>query len=176
MRRAIPGFAALCVAILPQTADADPLSVTKTALVVADQISTVAPKALPGATVDYRVLFTNPLGNALTPVRNISVEDVLPTRVVLRVADLAAAGKGPVEFVDGSLLGLGLLGSGLTCSFTAFASATDCIDFSDGTSWTYVPTPDANGYDARVRAIRVRPVSTFATNGSFQIRYRVKIQ
>lgn len=176
MRRALLGLAALGVAALPQTANADPLGVTKTALVVADQISTVAPKALPSATVDYRVLFTNPLGNTLTPVRNISVEDILPARVVLRVADLAGTGKGPVEFVDGSLLGLGLLGSGLACGFTSFASTTDCVDFSDGTNWTYVPTPDANGYDARVRAIRVRPVTTFATNGSFQIRYRVKIQ
>ena len=176
MWRAILVVAGLGITVLPQAAGADPLTVTKTALVVADQVNLAAPKALPGATVDYRVLFTNPTANLLTPVRNISVEDVLPTRVVLRVADLAAAGKGPVEFLDGSLLGLGLLGSGLTCGFTSYASTTDCIDFFDGTSWTYVPTPDADGYDARVRAIRVKPVTTFTTNGSFQIRYRVKIR
>ncbi|MET3825319.1 putative repeat protein (TIGR01451 family) [Sphingomonas sp. PvP055] len=176
MRRMMAGLAALGVAILPAAARADPLTVTKTAAVVSDQISTVAPKALPGATVDYRVLFSNPSGNLLTPVRNITIDDVLPTRVVLRVADIAAAGKGPVEFLDGSLLGLGLGGSGLSCGFTSYASTTDCIDFSDGTSWSYVPSPDADGYDARVRAIRVKPVTTFATNGSFQIRYRVKIQ
>ncbi|RZM32100.1 MAG: hypothetical protein EOP67_29515, partial [Sphingomonas sp.] len=101
MRREILGFVAMGLAVLPSAASADPLSITKNAVVVADQISTVAPKALPGATVDYRVLFTNPSANLLTPVRNIAVEDVLPTRVVMRVADLAAAGKGPVEFLDG---------------------------------------------------------------------------
>ena len=176
MRRAILALAGMGITALPHAAGADPLGVTKTAAVVADQVNLIAPKALPGATVDYRVLFTNPTGNLLTPVRNISVEDVLPTRVVLRVADLAGAGKGPVEFLDGSLLGLGLLGSGLTCGFTSYASTTDCIEFFDGTSWTYAPTPDADGYDTRVRAIRVKPVTTFTTNGSFQIRYRVKIR
>ena len=176
MTRALPILAALAVALQPCAAHADALSVTKTAAVISDPVGSLAPKSLPGAVVDYTVVFTNPLGNVTKPVRNIVVEDQLPANVILRVSDLAAAGKGPVEFLDGSLLGLGLLGSGLTCSFVSLSSTTDCVEFSDGASWSYVPVPDANGYDANVRGIRVKPLTTFATAGSFQLRYRVKIR
>lgn len=177
MKRALLFFAATAL-IVSQTASADPLAVSKTATVISDPLGDAAPKSLPGAVVDYRALVTNPLGNLLKPVRNIAVVDVLPSNVVLRVSDLASAGSGPIEFMDGSLLGTGLLGSGLGCAFVSLASTTDCIDFSSdgGATWSYTPAPDANGYDANVRAIRVKPLTTFATSGSFQLRYRVKIR
>lgn len=168
--------AAILLALTPVTATADALNATKSATVVSDPVDTIAPKAIPGAIVDYRVLFTNPLGNTLSPVRITQIDDVLPTRVILRVTDLSGTGKGPVEFVEGSLLGTGLLASGLTCTFTSLASTSDCFDFFDGSSWTYQPVPDADGFDANVRAIRVKPTSTFTTGGAFQIRYRVKIR
>ena len=47
---------------------------------------------------------------------------------------------------------------------------------STGTSWGYAPSPDSNGYDANVRAIRLKPSTTFSTGGAFQIRYRVRIR
>lgn len=162
--------------LVPTVAIASNLVATKTATVISDPLNDPAPKSLPGAVVDYKVLFTNPVGNLSLPVRAVVVDDVLPTTVILRVSDLAGAGKGPVEFLDGSAAGTGLLGSGLTCTFTSLASTTDCIDFYDGTSWSYTPTPDVNGYDARVRAIRIKPLTTFSTSGSFQIRYRVMIR
>lgn len=169
---------ALFALVQPIPAQAAALTVTKTASVISDPLGNAAPKSLPGAVVDYKVMFTNPLGNLLSPVRNILVTDVLPTNVSLRVSDLNGTGSGPVEFNDGSLLGLGLLGSGLTCAYTSLASTTDCIDFSSdgGTTWTYTPAPDANGYDPNVRAIRIKPLTTFAAGGSFQLRYRVKIR
>jgi uncharacterized repeat protein (TIGR01451 family) len=157
-------------------ARADDLSVTKTATVVSDSLNALNPRSLPGAVVDYKIIFTNPVGNLFKPVRNIVVSDMLPANVVMRVADLSGAGAGPVEFNDGSLLGLGLLGSGLTYTFTSLGSGSDQLEFYDGSSWTYTPIPDANGYDAAVRGIRVKPTTTFATSGSFQIRFRVKIR
>jgi uncharacterized repeat protein (TIGR01451 family) len=166
----------LAAALLAAPAAADNLTVTKTATVVSDSVNTLNYKALPGSQVDYRIIVTNPLGNALKPVKNIVIEDQLPSNVALRVSDLVSAGQGPVEFSDGVLLNLGLLGSGMTCTFTSLSSATDCIDFYDGTSWGYTPVPDADGYDANVRAIRVKPVTTFTTGGSFQIRFRVRIR
>ena len=174
MRRAIPIAAALAMALQPMAAAADTLTVTKTATVISDPLGSAAPKSLPGAVVDYKVVFTNPVTNAAKPVANIVVDDQLPANVILRVSDLAAAGKGPVEFLDGGLLGL--FSSGLSCTFVSLSSTSDCIEFSDGTSWTYVPVPDSNGYDANVRAIRVKPGTTFTTAGSFQLRYRVKIK
>ena len=164
----------LVVAATPAAADS--LSVTKTAVVVSDQVNAVNFKSLPGAAVDYRLLVTNPLANLAKPVRNIVIEDALPANVVLRVSDLVT-GKGPVEFTDGvNVIGLGLLTSGMTCVFVSLGSQADCIDFNDGTSWGYVPQPDANGFDATVRKIRVMPVTTFTTGGSFQLRFRVKIR
>lgn len=176
IRRVAMLTAAAVLALTPVAAIADSLTVTKTATVVSDPVNTVAPKAIPGAIVDYRVVFANPLGNALLPVLIKQIDDVLPVRVILRVTDLGGTGKGPIEFVEGSLLGTGLLGSGLNCTFTSLSSTSDCFDFFDGTSWTYQPVPDANGFDANVRAIRIKPSTSFTTGGAFQIRYRVKIR
>ncbi len=164
---------AACALPWPGSASGADLTATKTATVVSDPLGNAAPKSLPGAVVEYKVLFTNPVGNTTNTVNALQIDDVLPTSVVLRVADLVG-GAGPIEFADGGLVGL--LGSGLTCPYVSLASTTDCFDFYDGSSWAYVPTPDANGYDARVRAIRIKPRSSFKVLGSFQIRYRVKIR
>lgn len=177
MRRLLPAVLIALAAAAP--ARAEPLVITKTATVISDSLGyTVTPRSLPGAVVDYKVLYQNPLANLLKPVRNIVTEDVLPANVILSVADIAAGGKGPVEFLDGSLLGTGLLGSGLTYTFTSLGSTTDGIDFHNGTAWGYVPQPDAAGYDANVRAIRVSTATgvTFAPATQFQLRYRVKIR
>lgn len=164
--------------LAPVAAPAAPLTATKTATVISDPLGDAAPKSLPGAIVDYRIVFTNPvanIGNA-RPLTAMMIDDVLPATVVLRVSDLVT-GKGPVEFLDGAVIpGLGLLNSGLTCGFVALASTTDCVDFNDGTAWGYVPVPDADGYDARVRAIRIMPITNFTAGGSFQLRFRVKIR
>lgn len=172
MRRALP----LLLALVPAAAAADPLTITKSATVVSDPLGNANPRSLPGAVVDYKTLASNPIGNLGRPVRNLQLVEPLATNVVLYVGDLAGAGKGPVEFADGSLLGTGLLASGLTYTYTALASASDGLEFFDGTTWSYQPVPDADGYDARVRAVRVTLGATFATNTSFQLRYRVKIR
>ncbi len=159
-------------------AQAAPLAVTKTAAVVADQVNALNPKALPNATVDYAIRVDNPntllSGQAIAAVM---IQDTIPTNVVLRVADYGSAGSGPVEFMDGNLLGLGLLGSGLNYGFTSLASTTDGLEFSnDGTTWTYTPVPDAGGYDANVRAIRVRLTGTQAAGSAFRLRFRVRLK
>lgn len=165
----------LAGALLPAAAGAASLSVAKSTQVVSDALGLVRPRMLPGSVVDYLLTVTNPVGNLTTPVTGQAIEDTIPAATALRVADLGAAGSGPVEFVDGGLLGLGLTNSGLSYRFTALASTTDGIDFFDGTSWTYVPVPDASGYDTRVRGIRVRLTGTHATLGSYRLRYRTKI-
>jgi hypothetical protein len=162
-----------CVLAVPARLLAAELTVTKTATVLSDPLGNASPKSLPGAVVEYKVLFTNPVGNTTNTVNTMQINDVLPTSVVLRVADLTS-GTGPIEFADGGLVGL--LASGLTCPYTSLASTTDAFDFYDGTSWSYAPVPDANGYDPRVRAIRIKPRSNFRALGSFQIRYRVMIR
>lgn len=168
---------ALPVALLTATpAHADPIAVSKSVTIVSDPVGDLTPRSLPGSIADYRTTASNPLGNLFQPVRNLVLVETLPATVDLRVVDLAGAGRGPVEFSDGNLLGTGLLSSGLTYSYSTANPGNDSIEFFNGTSWSYQPVPDSEGYDRNVRAMRITLSSTFATNTSFQLRYRVKIR
>ncbi len=156
-------------------AQADPISVTKTVTVVSAPIATAVPKSIPGAEVDYTIRLTNPLANAGQPVRNMVFEDVLPTSVMLRVRDIGAAGSGPVRFTNGPVV-LGVGDSGLTYVFRGLGDQTDSIEFWNGLTWSYTPVPDADGYDGNVRAIRIKPLTTFSTAGTFSLQFRVKLR
>lgn len=179
-RTAVRAALALALLLPPvSSAAAADLSIIKTSSVVADNVNTLNPRALPGATIDYAINVTNPLINGVVPVKvvqAVTIVDAIPANTALRVADYGAPGKGPVEFADGSLLGTGLLSSGVGYAFTTLASASDGLDFStDGVNWTYVPAPDANGYDAKVRAIRIRLTGTQGPGTVFRLRFRVKL-
>lgn len=156
-------------------AGAASLAVNKSSMVVSDQVNALNPRALPGAQIDYSLVVTNPVTNALQPVRGVVIEDPIPANVALRIADLGAAGSGPVEFVDGTLLGLDLTGSGLSYTFAGYASTTDSVQFYDGTSWNYLPV-STGGFDANVRAIRVTLTGTQKAGTSFRLRYRVRLK
>lgn len=166
--------AALTLPVAPSRADN--LQIAKSTAVVADQVSAINPRALPGSDIDFTLMVANPAANALLPVRQVVISDTIPIYARLKVADYGAAGSGPVSFTDGNLLGLGLLGSGLTYGYVGLASATDGLEFYDGLSWSYTPVPDADGYDGKVRAIRVTLTGTQATNSSFRLRYRVRLK
>ena len=160
---------------LASPALADPIGATKTVSIVTDPLGNLSPRGVPGAVIEYRIVLTNPASNATLPVRNMIYEDQLPSGVKLRVADLGVSGSGPVGFTDGEVV-LGIGASGLTVTFAGLGSATDGLDFSDGSSWSYTPVADGDGYDARVRAIRIKPLTTFKTGGSFTLRYRAQIK
>ncbi|MEC3951347.1 hypothetical protein [Sphingobium sp. HWE2-09] len=165
----------LLLAGLSTPALADPIIATKSVGMVSDPMGNAIPRAIPGAVVDYTATLANPIANLGKTVRGIVFEDQLPANVILRVSDLGASGSGPVVFTNGAIV-LGVGDSGLTYSFSSLASTADGIEFSDGTSWTYTPVPDASGYDANVRAIRVKPLTTFKAGGSFTVRFRVKLR
>lgn len=155
------------------------LTITKVQTIVSDPVNTLNPKAVPGALIDYAITVANPLSNGILPVKtvaNVAIADTVATGTVLRVADYGASGSGPVEFADGSLLGIGLVSSGVGYSFAGLASTADAVDFStDGVNWTYVPVADAAGYDACVRAVRVRLSGTQNAGTSFRLRFRVRV-
>lgn len=176
MRRAAVIALAGAALAWPAALAAAGLTITKTSTVVADGMGTLSLRALPGALIDYQLLVGNPAGNLLATVGNVTVVDVLPATVKLRVVDLV--GGGPIEFVDGNQLGLGLVGSGLAYSYAALGSAADGVDFSSdgGVSWTYVPVPDADGFDPRVRAVRVRLTGVQVASSGFRLRFRVAIR
>lgn len=167
---------ALIVALACATpAVAASLAIQKSIAVVTDLLGTLRPRIFTGSTIDYALIVTNPLANLLTPVRRVEIVDMIDPTLKLRVLDYPGS-SGPVEFVDGGLLGLGLLGGGVTYSYTAIGSTTDGLEFFDGTNWTYVPVADADGYDVRVRGIRVKVAGTQTAGGSFRLRYRVQVR
>ena len=168
-------LAFLALLALSTPAMADPIIATKSVGMVSDPMGNLIPRAIPGAVVDYTATLANPIANLGKTVRGIAFEDQLPANVILRVSDLGTSGSGPVVFTNGAIV-LGVGDSGLTYSFSSLASTTDGIEFSNGVSWTYTPVPDASGYDANVRAIRVKPLTTFKAGGSFTVRFRVKLR
>lgn len=149
------------------------LTIVKSTTIVTDQVNTLNPKALPGATIDYSLMVTNPIGNLGVPVTSVVITEQIPANVILRVDNINGSSGGPVEFRDGALLGL--LASGLTYTYTSLTSTTDKLEFFDGTNWNYQPTSNG-GYDANVRAIRITLTGTHNTTGSFQLRYRVQVK
>ena len=149
----------------------------KTVAVVEDPFnSTTNPKSIPGSVQNYTLRVTN---QGTGPVDNDSlvVVDAVPVGTDLRVADLGAPGSGPVAFSNGTP------SSALSYSFTALGNGLDSLDFSNdgGATWTYVPVPDANGFDPAVTHLRVRPLGTMAANTGagdpwFELRFRVRVE
>lgn len=149
-----------------------PLMASKVVSTVSDPVNgTANPKAIPGAKMDYTIAVSNPTGRA-TDAGSVIVTDALPANVKLSLADLGAAGSGPVAFTDGSPA------TGLTYNFSALSSTTDDVAFSSdgGATFTYSPTANAQGIDPAVTHIRINPKGAQAPATSFQARFRVVVQ
>jgi parallel beta-helix repeat protein len=151
------------------------LLVAKTVGPTSDPINgTTNPKSIPGSVQLYNVRVTN---QGSGPVDNnaVAIVDSVPANTRLFVGNLGGPGSGPIQFVNGSP------SSALTWTFTALNSTTDDVDFSNdsGATWTYVPVPDANGYDAAVTTLRLRPKGTMPGNAGgnpfFELRFRVTV-
>jgi len=142
-----------------------PLAITKTSAVFSDPVNgTLNPKLIPGAFANYALTVTAPASTSPTN-NSVVVTDALPTNLSLFVGTYAP-GPGPIAFAAGA--------SGLTYGFTSLASTADDLEFSNngGASWTYAPTADANGVDAAITHVRIRPKGTMAAGSSFTINLR----
>lgn len=165
--------------VLTLTPESQPPTIVlqKNVVTVYDPINnTTFPKAIPGAWVEYTITTTN---NGPGDVDNdtLVITDPIAADAALFVGDLGAAGSGPVEFTDGA----GPASSGLTYTYGGLADLTDDVDFSvDGIDYSFVPTPDADGFDAAVRYIRINPGGVFLGGGgtptTFDLRMRVRVQ
>ena len=152
------------------------LALVKTAVVLTDPVNGASnPKAIPGAVVSYTITVNNQ-GGRPADLDSTVVTDEIPTDSSLIVSDIGGGGSGPLIFTDGSPA------SGLTYTFTSLGSTTDDLEFSSdgGTSFTYTPTPDANGIDANVTDIRINPKGVFlpssgAGDPGFNIVFRVRV-
>jgi uncharacterized repeat protein (TIGR01451 family)/fimbrial isopeptide formation D2 family protein len=152
------------------------LVVSKTVAVLNDPVNGVTnPKNIPGAEVLYTVIVTN-TGQGKVDADSMQLADPVPANTSLFVGDLGGSPSGPVTYTDS--------GSGLTFGFTSLASTTDDVEFSNnnGSTWTYTPVADANGYDATVTNVRMRPkgrMTGWTGSGgypSFTFTFKVKIR
>jgi uncharacterized repeat protein (TIGR01451 family) len=148
-----------------------PLTATKSVMTYFDPINGMAnPKAVPGSIVAYTITVTNP-GTIATDTDTVFLSDAVPTGTKLYVADASGAGTGPVVFAQGTP------SSALSYAFTSLGSTTDDVSFSKdgGANYDYTPTPDADGADAAVTHIRVKPRGAHAPGGSFNISFAVRL-
>jgi hypothetical protein len=143
---------------------APPLTIVKASAPYLDPYNgTTNPKLIPGSYVAYTVTVANP-GSYSVDNDTVMVLDATPANLQLFVGNIPS-GTGPVLFQQGSP------SSTLTYSFTSLGSTTDDVEFSNdgGSTWTYVPTPNAYQVDPNVTHIRIRPKGTMAANSSFNL-------
>ena len=146
-----------------------PLSIAKASLAYSDPVNGLTnPKLIPGAFANYSLTVTAPSGTAPTS-NSVIVTDAIPANLSLFVGTYAP-GPGPIRFTAGS--------SGLTYGFTSLSNNVDDLEFSNngGTSWTYSPTADADGVDAAITHVRVRPKGAMAPGSSFTINLRARVK
>lgn len=155
------------------------LTILKSAQTISDPVNgSSSPYSIPGAIVLYDIQITNS-GTGSPDSDSLIVADPVPANTEMFVNDLDGAGSGPVVFINGNALA----DSGLSYTFTDLSSATDDLEFSsdNGATWTYIPVPDADGYDASVTNIRINPkgemnASDGTNHPTFTLRFRVRVQ
>jgi uncharacterized repeat protein (TIGR01451 family) len=147
-----------------------PLTVVKLSVVHSDPVhDTTNPKAIPGAIVEYQIFVTNASPDQVD-ADTIFISDALDPNLALQVTDINGAGTGPVLFTPDT--------SGLGYTFSSLGSTTDDVEFFCTTGgWSCVPSPDGNGVDTDVEAIRINPKGAFnAASAQFELAFRVRIK
>ena len=150
------------------------LLVTKQLVTVEDPINnTTDPKAIPGGQVLYTLSIANQ-GPGTVDNDSVVVTDAIAAGVCMKVADLGAAGSGPIAFQDGTP------SSNLSYTFVSLGSTTDDLEFSSdgGVSFTYAPTANALGCDPAITHIRILPKGTFPADigaGSPQAEFAFRV-
>jgi len=152
------------------------LQVTKLVQPISDPTNgTNFPKSIPGSMQRYTVRVTNQ-GAGGVDNNTVIISDKLNTSTKMYVLDLGAPGSGPIAFINGTPT------SGLTWTFTSLNSTADDVDFSNdgGATWTYVPVADADGCDANITDIRMKPKGTMPGQGTgsptFELQFRVLVK
>jgi hypothetical protein len=106
-------------------------------------------------------------GTGTVDAGTLVITDPIPSDASMYVSTTLG---NPVVFVNGATP------SGLTFNYATHVSYS-----STGISgpWTYTPVPDANGFDAAVRAVRIAPSGVMSAasggNPAFTVQFRVRI-
>ncbi|MEM9180393.1 MAG: hypothetical protein AAGA89_11805 [Pseudomonadota bacterium] len=124
-----------------QSCSKEPVA-NKVVTIVSDELGSASPFALPGSVIAYDITVTNE-GQRLDD-GTVMLTDELPADVKLIVT-----GASAFTLSDGATA------SDLTLNWVDSASPSDGVSFStDGTDFTYTPSPDADGADAAITHVR----------------------
>jgi uncharacterized repeat protein (TIGR01451 family) len=148
-----------------------PLTILKSSTAYSDPLNgTANAKAIPGGFIAYTVTVANP-GSGTVDTDTIVVVDATPANLNFFAGDVPG-GSGPLMFVQGATA------SGLSYTYGGLSSTTDDIEFSNngGSSWTYVPVPNALGVDPAITHFRVRPKGAMVGNSSFSLQFGYMIK
>jgi uncharacterized repeat protein (TIGR01451 family) len=149
---------------------------TKSVTVLSDPVNgSTNPKSIPGAEALYTITVAN-TGQGRVDVNTVAIADAVPANTSLFVGNLGGLPAGPMTFAES--------GSNLTFTYASLGSTLDDLEFSSngGATWTYVPVPDASGYDAAVTNVRLRPKGRMAgwsgagAYPSFTVTFKVKLK
>ncbi len=153
------------------------LALVKTVQVLNDPVNgTNNPKAIPGAEIIYTIAVTN-AGSGATDADSLVITDNVPANMAMFVGDFGVVGGGPVTLAQGTTP------SDATYSFISLNNNTDGVGFSSngGANYTYVPSPDVDGYDQNVNVIQLMfggfiGGSNGVSHPSFEIKFKMLIR
>jgi hypothetical protein len=162
---------------VPVVLNAPDITLIKSSLTDSDPVNAlVNPKAIPGAVILNTIMAIN-TGNGATDNDAVVITDPLPPQTALFVGDLGGPGSGPILYEEGPTPG------GLTYTFGGLGDVTDDVEFSNdgGIGYSYIPTPDADGFDTAVTHVRVTPGGAFAASDgvnhpNFSVRFKSRLQ
>ncbi|MFN0025346.1 MAG: hypothetical protein ACKVS5_15760, partial [Parvularculaceae bacterium] len=138
------------------------MSAGKTVTVISDTANgTANPFAIPGATVEYLISFTNP-GPGNIDAGTIVIADAIPANTTFLNADIGCPGSGAIAFVDSAPA------SGLSLDAAGVAYSND-----NGTTFAYTPIA---GADPAATNLRVTLGGAMAAGRTASIRFRVVIE
>jgi uncharacterized repeat protein (TIGR01451 family) len=145
------------------------LTIVKSSSVLSDPANgTSNPKRIPGSVVLYTVSLTNS-GTGTVDGSTLVITDALPANTSACVSTLC--GNPIVDFINGSPV------SGLTFNYASNVTYSNTA--GGGPPYTYTPVPDATGFDANVKGIRIAPTGTMNGTGggnpSFTVQFRVRV-
>jgi uncharacterized repeat protein (TIGR01451 family) len=137
------------------------MSAGKTASVISDTINGATnPFAIPGATIEYLISFTNP-GPGAIDADTITIIDAVPANTTFLNTSIGGPGSGAIAFVDSAPA------SGLSLTAAGVAYSND-----NGATYAYTP---AAGADPAVTNLRVTLSGATAAGRTASIRFRVVI-
>ncbi len=127
-----------------------------------------ASRAIPGAWLTYQVQLLN---TGATAANDISLVEQLDDRLSLCVSSTCMEGAAPIQVGDIP---------GAPASGLPFDPDADLVFSVDGLDFDYLPSPDADGFDAAVRYLRLQVQGELPAPNpdpvGVQLQYRVRVE